>query len=488
MSYRVDIDYYEILQVSPNASSEVIDAAYRRLARVYHPDVGGSNEAMALLNEAYRVLSDPRLRCEYDRARAFRTSSNFASPQASSRQREEDGSSGNSSGFTFSSPHETGVVVRPWVRYWARCIDYACWMIVLGVVTALFSLDWIWTEVSDLLLGVIATALWIPVEALLLSRWGTTPGKALLCVRVSTLTETKPAFREAFRRAFMVWWRGLGAGFPVVTLITMVLEYSRLVHTYRTTWDASLGFKVTHERIGAARGIVAGLLLLALGVLAAIGNNYQKPQSEAPPSTIQSFQQPQAVQEQERESFSLLPAAQPFQQPLQPKEEKGTSAPSNAKFITPTKLEAIKAFNAAIRLYDDSYGFVPDDVARKRMIESIKRIIESFPANWKCGLLVVRYVDASGNFGCGYYPLIETQDGYYYGEYYLKGVEIREVRYENIYRGFLSPVSMAEKEPIAIWRSSSLWRNSKIWDTNYWRHHGQYGDPDLPGAEWLPLN
>ena len=65
-------DYYAILQVHPNASKDVIDAAYRKLASKYHPDVSKSTEAidkMKLLNEAYEVLSDPSKRSVYDRSR-----------------------------------------------------------------------------------------------------------------------------------------------------------------------------------------------------------------------------------------------------------------------------------------------------------------------------------------------------------------------------------------------------------------------------------
>ncbi len=64
-------DYYEVLGVSRNATSEDIKRAYRRLARQYHPDVnqGDSNAAERFkeINEAYQVLSDEQKRATYDR-------------------------------------------------------------------------------------------------------------------------------------------------------------------------------------------------------------------------------------------------------------------------------------------------------------------------------------------------------------------------------------------------------------------------------------
>ncbi|MDP3063792.1 MAG: DnaJ domain-containing protein [Chloroflexota bacterium] len=65
-------DYYAILQVDSQAEREVIQAAYRRLAAKYHPDVDaspGSTERMRLLNAAYEVLSHPDKRRAYDLSR-----------------------------------------------------------------------------------------------------------------------------------------------------------------------------------------------------------------------------------------------------------------------------------------------------------------------------------------------------------------------------------------------------------------------------------
>lgn len=66
-------DPYKTLQVDPEAEDEVIAAAYRRLARKYHPDVAGGAEAaarMAAINAAWEVVGDPVRRAAFDRQRA----------------------------------------------------------------------------------------------------------------------------------------------------------------------------------------------------------------------------------------------------------------------------------------------------------------------------------------------------------------------------------------------------------------------------------
>lgn len=67
-------DYYEVLQVSPGADPEVIEKAYRVLARKRHPDActddRQAHEMMVELNQAYAILSDPVKRAAYDARRA----------------------------------------------------------------------------------------------------------------------------------------------------------------------------------------------------------------------------------------------------------------------------------------------------------------------------------------------------------------------------------------------------------------------------------
>jgi molecular chaperone DnaJ len=64
--------HYRRLGVSSNASPDEIRAAYRNAARRFHPDAraargtAGSDDEMAAVNEAWRVLSDPVSRARYD--------------------------------------------------------------------------------------------------------------------------------------------------------------------------------------------------------------------------------------------------------------------------------------------------------------------------------------------------------------------------------------------------------------------------------------
>lgn len=69
-----DPGFYRLLGVDPDASAEQIKRAYKRRARQLHPDHRPDDPASAdefrRLKEAYRVLSEPALRAEYDRLRA----------------------------------------------------------------------------------------------------------------------------------------------------------------------------------------------------------------------------------------------------------------------------------------------------------------------------------------------------------------------------------------------------------------------------------
>jgi curved DNA-binding protein CbpA len=61
-------DFYEALQISPNAEPETIHRVYRLLAQRYHPDnrLTGDNTRFQVVHDAYLTLSDPERRARYD--------------------------------------------------------------------------------------------------------------------------------------------------------------------------------------------------------------------------------------------------------------------------------------------------------------------------------------------------------------------------------------------------------------------------------------
>lgn len=68
MSDTPFINFYELLQISPNAEFETVQRVFRMLAARYHPDnvQTGDKDKFVLLNQAHTVLSNPESRAKYD--------------------------------------------------------------------------------------------------------------------------------------------------------------------------------------------------------------------------------------------------------------------------------------------------------------------------------------------------------------------------------------------------------------------------------------
>lgn len=71
-------DYYDILGADENTSGRDLDRLYKRKAARFHPDIGGTEEEMKSLNEAYAVLKDQNSRRAYDANRQPPQTQQFA--------------------------------------------------------------------------------------------------------------------------------------------------------------------------------------------------------------------------------------------------------------------------------------------------------------------------------------------------------------------------------------------------------------------------
>jgi hypothetical protein len=176
--------------------------------------------------------------------------------------------------------------LHPWRRYFARMFDIYVFSFGAAVVVGILFPNLFSSKSdagNDQITGLLFLAAYIPVEAFCLYAFSTSLGKALYGIRIasgSQLAFPPIAFSQALRRSMLVWFRGLGMGIGIVTLFTLVTAFNNLKKNRTTTWDADMGWTVTHSEYGALRwiGILtcwAGLTFVII-VLIEIGSGTRK--------------------------------------------------------------------------------------------------------------------------------------------------------------------------------------------------------------------
>jgi uncharacterized RDD family membrane protein YckC len=149
---------------------------------------------------------------------------------------------------------------HPWRRFFARNFDYLLFGLLFALILqftypAMLAID-------NMAFGLLLIFIWIFVESFLLSAFGTTPGKWIFNISLQNPDGTKLAFSNALTRSFKVWFFGLAAGFPFITVVTQLVARHKLVKTGKTSWDREGNFKVTHEKISFVRIFFVVLLFL----------------------------------------------------------------------------------------------------------------------------------------------------------------------------------------------------------------------------------
>lgn len=166
---------------------------------------------------------------------------------------------------------ENGPQRRPWVRYFARSFDFS----LLGVLIAPFMPILSNQLMQDLIYYGLLAILWIPIEALFLSKCMTTPGKWLFNITVKNTSDEKLTYEQAFRRGFMVYYKGLFLGIPILNLFSAFNSYSLLLETGKTVWDLKGDIKVQHKKIGMKFILIILAFVMLRAVTFIVENGFQ---------------------------------------------------------------------------------------------------------------------------------------------------------------------------------------------------------------------
>ena len=157
-----------------------------------------------------------------------------------------------------ASPEAAARAATALRRFFARVLDTftlgmlaasAAWAFVLDEPAATAGI----AAPTTFLLYFVAIAALLPVEALALSMFGTTPGKALLGLTVRRNDGQRVALGTALQRAWKVTWRGIALGVPVIAFITSIVAFTRYSNTGRSSWDADAGTDVRAQPIESWR-------------------------------------------------------------------------------------------------------------------------------------------------------------------------------------------------------------------------------------------
>lgn len=169
---------------------------------------------------------------------------------------------------TETDKRTAGINFKPWARFFARKIDLIIFLCIVWVLLDLLFPDYSSSNpaLQILLVSLMSYPLWVFIETLFLSTWGTTLGKYIFNIWVTDLNDCKLNFYAALHRSLSVWIKGLALGIPLISLFTMVKSYGEVRMFGVTSWDKNK-YVVKHTKMGIVRLIIAIMAIVAVIVL-----------------------------------------------------------------------------------------------------------------------------------------------------------------------------------------------------------------------------
>ncbi|MBF0607856.1 MAG: tetratricopeptide repeat protein [Candidatus Magnetobacterium sp. LHC-1] len=332
--------HYQTLGVSVDASLEEVKHAYRDLAKVWHPDRFTHDPALQKkaeaklteINIAYSTINE-HLKDATSKKSAkstTNTSDAYSSAHTAYQRADQYSSADKTTKTSHTEPPKThktqkptqrktstddanhySVEPRPWFRFWARYFD----LVVIGIVV-FFSMVMLSPELAKkanpLIIIGVTLPLWFVIEAVVMSTFGTTPGKAILRIRVRAADGSVPEFKVFFKRGMFIWFMGQALGIPGLCFLSNFMAYLILLRDKKTTWDEKLNLVVSHggvndNRIGTFVALFVLVTVLFAFNLFGVYQEYKKTLSPQEPVAVRVQRSPERVVEPSPETLPTLP-------------------------------------------------------------------------------------------------------------------------------------------------------------------------------------
>lgn len=161
-------------------------------------------------------------------------------------------------------------IARPWPRYWARMIDIWLEVAVLSFILGLLSPSLFQSGAildSDGPLKNLTGLLLLPVamiaDAVVYTFLGNSLGKAILGIRVRHTEGARLSFGTYSYRNFQAYIHGLGIGFPLISLFTLLSSHRRASRLEPLSWDTGSNSR-PYSDAGGARTVFGALCFFAV--------------------------------------------------------------------------------------------------------------------------------------------------------------------------------------------------------------------------------
>jgi len=163
------------------------------------------------------------------------------------------------------------ITATPWSRFWARFLDTNIWAIPAAILLYILLPRGVWNflrlESAEYLQYLASIPFIVLFDAICMSIFGQSPGKAILGIRLTNQDGTRLTFFEVVKRDFSLFLRGFGLGIPIVALITLIWSFVKVNGRDQAGWDRKCHTVVIRE--GACFERTAIVVFLMFSIFAA---------------------------------------------------------------------------------------------------------------------------------------------------------------------------------------------------------------------------